>query len=322
MYPPSIYDPIRDELRQVEETLRRASQDGGFPFLTELVEYILDAPGKRVRPALTLMSFRFHPHDPAIAVSMASAVEMLHVAALVHDDTVDKASVRRGRATVSSRWGKDVAVLLGDYVFSAAVACVCDAVNTRVTRLFSQTIMALSAGELREFMTSYNWQLTREQYWSRIKDKTACLFSAATESAGILSGAPEQDVQALKNFGHNLGMAFQIIDDILDFEGNESIMGKPVGSDLSQGVMTLPTILLAERYPDENCIKEAFDNRQDPGKLRAAVEMVRNSSIIQEAGKIAEEFSRRAGESLKEMPEGPARRSLIDLAEYVIRRDK
>ena len=309
-------------MRQVEETLRRASRDGGFPFLTELMDYVLDAPGKRIRPAVTLMSFRFHPHDPAIAVLMASAVEMLHVATLVHDDTVDKASVRRGRATVSSRWGKDVAVLLGDYVFSAAVVCVCDAVNTRVTRLFSQTIMALSAGELREFMTSYNWQLTREQYWNRIKDKTASLFSAATESAGILSGAPERDVQALKNYGHNLGMAFQIIDDILDFEGNEDIMGKPVGSDLSQGVMTLPAILLAERYPDGNRIKEAFENRQDPGKLRAAVEMVRNSSIIRDAGKIAEEFCGKAGESLKELPDGPARRSLSDLAEYVIRRDK
>ena len=317
----STFEPVREGLGQVEETLRSYSQDDDFPFLSELLDYVLDSPGKRIRPAIVLLSFRFHPHDPITAVRMAAAVEMLHVATLVHDDTIDKAAVRRGLPTVSSRWGKDVAVLLGDYVFSTGIALVCDAVNVRVVRLFSETIMALSAGELREYMTTYNWQLTREQYWKRIKDKTASLFSAASEAGGIVSGAPENHVQALKTYGYNLGMAFQIIDDILDFEGDEKVMGKPVGSDLTQGIMTMPAILLSERYPHENSIQAAFDDRDNPHKLRAAVEMIRSSGIIQEAGGIAEVFAQEARESLNELPDIPARDALIDLTHFVTERD-
>ena len=319
---PPIYESVGDELRQVEETLRNTGRGNGSPLLSELLDYVLDTPGKRLRPAVTLLSFRFHPHDPQLPILMASAVEMLHIATLVHDDTVDEASIRRGRLTVSNRWGKDVAVLLGDYVFATAVALVCDAVNVRVIRLFSETIMALSAGQLREFMSSYNWELTREQYWQRITDKTASLFSAALESGAVLSGAPERDVQALKSYGHNLGMTFQIVDDILDFEGQEEVMGKPIGSDLAQGVMTLPAILLAERYPGENSIKAAFDDRHDSEKLRAAVEMIRGSSIIQDARDIAEGFSLQARESLKDLPDIPARRSLMELTEYVVQRER
>lgn len=316
----NIYEPVEEELNRVEETLRQMRHEDNFPLLSELLGYVLNAPGKRLRPIVTLLSFRFHPHDPKLAILMAAAVEMLHVATLVHDDTIDQTSLRRGRPTVSNLWGKDVAVLLGDYVFSKAVALVCDVVNIRVVRLFSETIMALSAGELREFMSSYDSTLGRDQYWKRIKDKTASLFSAATESAGVLSGAPESQIEALRSYGLNLGMAFQVVDDILDFDGDEGLMGKPAGSDLTHGVMTLPAILLAERYPNDKRIKDAFEDRQDQAKLHEVVDMIRNSGIIKDAEQIAESFAVKARSSLMEMEDIPARRSLIALTDYVIDR--
>ena len=318
----AIYEPVQVELLRVEETLRRAGQVDGFSHLVELLDHILDGSGKHIRPVVTLLSAKFQPHDPALPILMGAAVEMLHIATLVHDDTIDKAAVRRGRPTVSNLWGREVAVLLGDYVFAKSATIVCDTGNVRVIRLFAETIMALSAGELCEYMTSYSSEQTREQYWKRIGDKTASLFATAAESGAVLSGASERDVEALRSYGHNLGIAYQIIDDILDFEGSEDVIGKPVGSDLLQGVMTLPAILLAERHPEDNAIKAIFDDRDDLGKLRTAVEMIRSSSIMEEANRVAQSFCQKARDALKGLPDIPARHSLAALTEYVTLREK
>ena len=317
-----LYEPVRYHLEKVEETLRESSRVEGFPLLAEVLSHILDWPGKHLRPVVTLLSSEFHPHSPEIIVRMATAVEMLHIATLVHDDTVDQAHVRRGRATVSKLWGKDIAVLVGDYVFAKSATLACDTGNIRVMRLFAETVMAMSAGELRELAATYRPDQTREQYWMRIRDKTASLFATAAETGAILSGAPERHVQALRSFGLKLGMAFQIVDDILDFQGSEEVVGKPVGNDLFQGVMTLPAILLSERCPNENAIRAAFDDRRDPAKVRAAVELIRDSSIIEESTRIALGFCREALEALQELPDVPARRSLEELTDYVTRRQK
>ncbi len=318
----SIYEPVRRELRQVEETLRQVARDGGFPLLAELLDHTLELSGKQVRPAITLLASSFHPHDRRMPVLMATGVELLHIATLVHDDTIDKAAVRRGRPTVSSRWGRDVALLLGDYLFAKSATFVCDTGSIRVMRIFAETVVALSSGELRELTASYDWRQMREDYWKRIREKTAPLFATAAEGGAILSNAPERHVQALKSYGHNLGIAFQVVDDILDFQGSASLVGKPVGSDLAQGVMTLPAILLAERRPDDETVKDLFCHRGDPQRLQAAVESVREPAIMAEAHRIAEGFCEAACQALDALPDTPARHSLLGLTDYVLQRER
>ena len=220
-----IYGPIREDLIKVEKRLRDLS-DVGTPYLPELLEYVLQTRGKGVRPAITSLSARIHPHDHDLSIIMASAVELLHMATLIHDDTIDNASLRRGKATVSGRWGKNVAVLLGDYMFATSATFVCDTHNVRVIRRFSDTIMELSSGELLEYFNTNNWNQSREEYIDRIYRKTASLFRTAAETGAILGGAPEDAVQALDRYGYNIGMAFQIVDDILDVQGDAGEIGK------------------------------------------------------------------------------------------------
>ncbi len=319
-----LYEPIQAELREVEERLASVWMQEGSradpSMLDGILGHVLDAPGKRTRPAITILASKFHPYDHDLPLIMATAVELLHIATLVHDDTVDNSPVRRGKATVSSRWGRNVAVLVGDYVFATSATFVCDTKNVRVIRRFSETIMELSKGELSEIFDAFKWSLGRERYWQRIYEKTASLFSTAAESGAVLSGGPESLVQSLKTYGHNLGMAFQIVDDILDFQGTEEEIGKPVGSDLRQGTLTLPTILLMERYPDDNPVEKLFAQVEPEKSLKRAVEMIQNSDIIPEATSIATDFCRAATQALEPLPENAYKHSLIDLAAYVMER--
>ena len=315
----SIYTPVHDGLGRVEDKLR-GMPDLGNPFLGRLLGHVFDTSGKRVRPAITLLAASFHPHKPQTIETMAAAVELLHVATLIHDDTVDDSDLRRGKATVGSLWGRKAAVLVGDYIFAASAAFVCDTGNIRVIRRFSETIMELSSGELQEMSESYNPDQTREQYFKRIYNKTASLFTTAGESGAILSGAPESSVDAMKEYAYSLGMAFQIIDDILDFNASEEEVGKPVGNDLSLGILTLPSIIAIERYTDGNPIRDLFQHPQDPAHLARAIDLVQNSSAIKESYACAEDYCGKALDALKSLPSNPSRASLEELIGYVLDR--
>ena len=318
-----IYRPIEGDLVKVESRLRALSNVGS-PHMPKLLDYVFQGGGKRVRPAITLLAARFHPHDHDLPIIMAGAVELLHIATLIHDDTVDNSPLRRGKATVSGLWGKNVAVLLGDYVFATSATFVCDTNNVRVIRRFSETIMELSSGELLEFFSTNNWRQSREEYNDRIYHKTASLFSTSAESGAILSGAPEATVQALKSYGYNIGMAFQIVDDILDVEGDSEEIGKPVGNDLLQGVLTLPAIMLLERYPKENPIEELFVRREDGAgdSLERALAMIQNSEIIQDCYAVVADYCNAASSAISSLSDEPARESLSALTEYVMERTR
>ena len=219
--------------------------------MTPLLTYLFDRGGKGMRPAVTLLASGLYAKEAPAAVTMATAVELLHIATLIHDDTVDNSLTRRGMDTISSRWDENVAILLGDYVFAASATFVCDTNNIRVIRRFSETIMDLSSGQLLEYFNGHNVDQTRQLYEDRIYRKTASLFRTAAESGAILGGAPEEGIDALSQYGYNIGMAFQIVDDILDVSGDAEEIGKPVGNDLLQGVLTLPSIKLLERHPND-----------------------------------------------------------------------
>jgi heptaprenyl diphosphate synthase/octaprenyl-diphosphate synthase len=316
----SIYAPIAGLLEQVVENLRGLAGQARLSGDDDLLEHAVVSGGKKVRPAVTLLTGAFHPgHDDAL-VTMATAVELLHIASLIHDDTVDKADTRRGRATISRLWGNDVAVLLGDYVFATSATFVCDTGNIRVVRRFSETIMELAKGELAERFSIHDWHQTVDDYNLRIYDKTASLFCTAAESGGVLSGAPEEECRALNRYGYNLGMAFQIMDDVLDFQGTEEELGKPVGGDLLQGTLTLPALLYADRHPDETAVVRLRDGSREPDDLQALVERIRGSAIIDETIAVMNGYRDRARASLSELPDTRERRSLEALTDYVSRR--
>ena len=317
----SIYEPVQEGLVEVEANLKTMAKLR-FPFLSQILTHVFETKGKRVRPALTLLASGFVGHDRRITEIMATAVELLHIATLIHDDTVDDSDVRHGKATISSLWGRNVAVLAGDYIFAASATYVCDTGNIRVVRRFSETIMELSSGELEELAGAYHSTQTRQAYFDRVFKKTASLFTVAGESGAILSGASESQVQALRAYSTNLGMAFQIIDDILDFQGTMEEAGKPVGADLSHGIMTLPAILAVEQHPGDESISSLFAYPGDPMRLERAVAMIQDSSIMDDSYSVAEHYGALALEALTDLPRTPSRSSLEELVEYVLTRRK
>jgi len=312
-----IYAPVQKDLIRVRDTLKSVSRVD-FAWLSEQLSYVVKETGKGIRPALTLLSGKSYEYNITYLLSMAVSVELMHTATLIHDDAIDKALMRRGQATINSIWGDEIAILMGDYLFAKAGESVADTQTLRVVKLFSQTLATISSGEIGQFRGAFRLNQSRENYFQRIYNKTASLFSLSTQSGAILCKAPEEAVTVMKSYGDNLGIAFQIVDDIMDFTSTEEAMGKPVGSDLTQGTLTLPAMLLLERYPDDNPVERLFKTG-DKSNLAKAIEMVLNSTIIDDCYKTASEYCKKACQNLNLLPDTVSRQSLYALAEYVIK---
>ena len=314
-----IYAPIRADLDLVRDTLRSISHID-YAWLSDQLAYLVKETGKGIRPALTLLAGKSHHYDLTRLLPMAVSVELMHTATLVHDDAIDNAMTRRGQPTINSIWGDEIAILMGDYLFAKAGEYVADTQVPRVVKLFSQTLGTISSGEIGQFRGAFQLNRDRESYFRRIYSKTASLFSLATQSGAILSRAPEKIVAVMKGYGDNLGIAFQIVDDILDFTSTEVVMGKPVGSDLSQGTLTLPAMMLLERYPEDNPVRKMFETR-DTENVTRAIRMVLDSTIIDECYNIAWEYRDKACDELGTLPDSVSRQALLDLAEFVVKRE-
>jgi octaprenyl-diphosphate synthase len=316
-----IYKPVKNDLAAVEERLKSVSI-GDAPWLNELLGYALKGGGKRLRPALTLLSAQFYDYSLSRVMPLAMAVEMMHLATLVHDDTIDNSFVRWGRPTINKLWGMEKAVLLGDYLFAKAGELTAEPENIRVIKLMPQTLMIITNGELAQAAGAYKINQTREHYFFRISCKTAALFNMAIDSGAVLSNAPEASIEILHDYGLNFGIAFQILDDILDFTATEAEMGKPTGSDLLQGNVTLPAMMLIERYPADNPVKRLFEgNPEDKQKyIGQTIEMVRNSTIIRDCFDVAADYKNKACRNLNKLPDVPAKEALTNLADYIVTR--
>jgi len=317
----TIYAPIQKDLVKVENELGSISKVD-FSWLAELLNYSLGSSGKGIRPALTLLSGKFYHYNLDTLLPMATATEVLHIATLVHDDAIDKSSTRRGKPTLYKVWGEDKSVLLGDYLFAKAGELTADTQNLRAVKLFAQTLRTISTGELAQIFSAFSLEQTYEQYIQRISRKTAALFILATESGSVLSKAPEESIKILNEYGYNLGIAFQIVDDILDFVGTEKELGKPIGSDLIQGTLTLPAMLLLERFPEDNPVRKIFQNEDKDENVKLAIERIRDSSIIEECYQTASDYCAKACSNLNLLPDNTSRQALIDLANYVVSRKK
>ena len=315
----SIYAPVQEELAQVEETLQ-AIRRVDFPELSQMLDHVLASRGKMLRPSIVLLAGRFSNNHQELLVPLAASIELLHAATLVHDDVIDRASTRRGRPTANSLFDKSASVMLGDYMFAHAADLAACTGNLEAMRMFARTLLAMASGELEQDMTAYDYSQTTRHYFQRIASKTASLFAAAAEGGAIVSCAPDAWRAALRDYGENVGMAFQVVDDILDFSGDEAEMGKPVGSDLMQGTLTLPSLLVMEGHPRDNPVKRFFRHRHSPRHLAEAVDMVLRSGVLDECYRVAGGFRDRAHAALEGLPAGSARESLAEIADYVLER--
>ena len=317
----SVYGPVTDDLRLVEDALDRIKQVENFPALTKMLGHVLAGGGKRIRPAIALLAGKFGDYNIDLHVPLAASIELLHTATLVHDDVIDASPSRRGRATANELFNNSAAVMLGDYMFAHSAELISRTENTKVVRLFAHTIMAIAGGELHQDMSAYEYGQDTMSYFGRIEGKTASLFATSAEGGAMVAGCSSGEREALRLYGLNVGMAFQVVDDILDFAGDEQEMGKPIGSDLMQGTLTLPSLLLMERYPKDNPVKKAFRSRKPKSEhIAQALYMVLNSDILNESYAVARDFRDRALDAISTLPQIEARSALEDIAEYVLDR--
>ncbi len=301
--------------------MRESALANQNPALTSALEHLLASGGKRVRPAVALLSAHLFGADPGRAVALAAAIEMLHTATLVHDDLIDGSLLRRGLPTLNAQWTPGATVLTGDFLFARAATLAAETDSVRVMDVFSRTLMIIVNGEINQMFVGRG-QASRDGYFQRIYAKTASLFAVAAEAATILGAADEHTISAMRHFGHEVGMAFQIVDDILDFTGDEAVLGKPVGSDLRQGLYTLPLLIYLDHQPDDRDVAALLDGHSgDDERIERVVAAVRHSGAIPLALDEAKTYIDRAQVTLAAMPANTYRRALSDLAEYFVSRN-
>jgi len=316
----SLFKPIDRELEVVEEKLRQAA-DAEHAQLGEVLRYLLDSGGKRIRPAVVILASKFHDHDVSRVLPLAAAVEMLHTATLVHDDLLDGSLLRRGNATLNAKLSAGAVILVGDYLFARAADLAAATESVPVVSIFSKTLMTICRGEITHAFDEDGWLRTKEGYYHSTYSKTASLFAASAESGALLSGAGGATVRSLRDYGCNLGMAFQIVDDILDFVGDEAEMGKPIGSDLRQGTVTLPLLLYFEEHPKHDLLRAVFEEPEGrEERIQSLVDMVRDSPAIESAREEARGFTMEAKEALRDLHANQYRQVMLDLADYLLER--
>ena len=299
----------------------RAQADGHHPELRAALHHLLGAGGKRIRPTLVLLTGNMLGADPDKLITLAAAVEMLHTATLVHDDLIDGALLRRGNPTLNARWSPASTVLTGDFIFARAAKLAAETDCLPLMRLFAETLAIIVNGELTQLFSSRDIA-NRENYNQRIFAKTASLFEMSARGAAMISPVDEAVVEAMRNYGCQVGMAFQIVDDILDFNGEQAEVGKPVGSDLLQGLITLPTLHYIEDHPDDPNIRPLLEGNYSVGQkqMNRLVQSIRKSDAISRSMNEAEKYVAQAVRALTDMPVGTERQALEDLARYIVDR--
>ncbi len=314
-----FFTPIQVSLQEVEALLHVQAEDAQ-PDLCTALEHLLASGGKRIRPAVGLLTGQMlgAPHDKLL--TLAASVEMLHTATLVHDDLIDGALLRRGMPTLNAHWSPAATILTGDYMFARAAKLAAESDNLRLMKLFADTLATIVNGEVTQLFAARG-VISRENYTKRIYAKTASLFAMTTQAAAIISSVDESVVEAMRQYGYHLGMAFQIVDDILDFTGEQEMVGKPVGSDLLQGLVTLPAIYYAETHPydpDVVCLTGGCFTEQE--RMERLVLSIRESDSTAKSMLEARAFTQKALEILRTAPSGVDRQALEDLTGYIVSR--
>lgn len=312
-----LFNQINSDLQKVEKELY-AYIATDYPVLEESSVQLLEAGGKRLRPAFALLAGKFYGYPFQKLLPVAMALELIHMATLVHDDVVDASTTRRGRPTVKAKWGNIVSVATGDYLLAKALELLAEINNPEVSRILAEVSIEMSQGEIQQIKASNDVNQNLKQYYYRIKRKTALLISASCKLGGIVSSAPRREVWALGVYGHALGMAFQIVDDILDVTAEASELGKPIGGDIRQGIMTLPLILALKNSPEKETLKKILikETKTDED-VETAIRLVKESGAIEDSLFYVDLYINKAKSHLEELPNVPTRKALSELANFI-----
>ena len=315
-----LLQPVELDLETLLNDLRSLI-GAGHPILQAAAEHLFSAGGKRLRPGIVLLLSRALSADGELTPRhrrLAEITEMIHTASLVHDDVVDEASTRRGVATVHSRFNHRVAVLAGDFLFAQASWHLANLDNLDVVKLLSRVIMDLADGEIKQGLYRYDTGQSFATYLEKSYCKTASLIANSSQAVGVLSGKSEDQLKLLHHFGRQLGLAFQVVDDILDFTASDQQLGKPAASDLASGYLTAPALYALEEHPTlAGLIEREFSGEHD---LDQALELVRDSKAIPRTRTLAETFARESREAITWLPDSPFRRALLELPDFVLSR--
>jgi octaprenyl-diphosphate synthase len=319
-----IFEPIRQDLEAVEQEFVRHIQSR-VALIPEMGRYIQKSGGKRVRPAVLLMASRLSGYTGDRAVLYASVVEFIHTATLVHDDIIDGADMRRGRLAAHSRWGNDITVLLGDYLYIKSMALALTHDSLDLVRLLCDVTLRMIEGELYQLTKAGDVDIAEEEHFEIIRRKTAYLFGGCAQIGGLLGKVSPEREQALREYGFNLGVAFQLVDDLLDYTADQEALGKPIGGDLREGKVTLPIIFLRERGGEAaySLIRQVVAEKAvTPEQWREILRLLGEHRATELAYARAVEYAERAKECLSVFPPGRERDALAALPDYVLARDR
>lgn len=315
--------PIQNDLDRVEKTIAETLRTDNL-FIQQMVDYLADSSGKRVRPALAILSAKYCGEVPEETIALGAALEMIHVATLIHDDIIDNSETRRKQKTLNFKWGNEISVLMGDYVFASSFYLMAKKLPKDVLSTLADTTNIICRGEISETFHRFNAQLTESQYLQVIEEKTASLFAASCRTGAMLAGGDEETAENLHRFGLGIGMAFQVIDDTLDFVGQQSKVGKPVMSDFREGKLTLPVI---------HCFNSASKDEKEKlteivlGKVKQESDLVFLNTLIGKYKAIdfsiqkARFFVEKAKRSLAALNGNGATNELLQFADFLIDRD-
>jgi geranylgeranyl pyrophosphate synthase len=312
---------IQDRLNEVEQ-LMASQADAYNPNLKTAINLLISTGGKRIRPTIILIIGDMLEADLNKTITLGAAIELLHTATLVHDDLIDGAMLRRGSPTLNSRWSPGGTVLTGDFMFSSASYLVSQTDSIEIVRIFSKTLTTIVNGEISQLFTS-KCNLSRSDYDQRIYAKTASLFECSTLTAAILSDGARQVKEALRQFGYNLGMAFQIVDDVLDYSGSESAIGKPVGGDLRQGLITAPVLFYLESHPDDIDFSGFYKGEciKDEDHLQKVIHKIAESDAIDLSLNEARRYAEMAKQNLSLFLDCPQKKALMEIADFIVNRE-
>jgi all-trans-nonaprenyl-diphosphate synthase len=321
-----LLEPIKEELVLVEQWLVSNLCDDS-PFIEDLLAQVFKAGGKRIRPALCLLSAKASATPPGkigrLQIILAVLTELIHTASLVHDDVIDSAAIRRGQETVNRRWSEKLAVLIGDLLFAQASVCLSRLMNPVVVGIYGQVLGDLCAGEIRQMRQQFSTVVDFEAYIQKSVWKTASLFAAGTHSAPILNGCGNEIVAAMKDYGLNLGICFQIVDDLLDYTGSSDKLGKAAGSDLSQGLVTAPALhVLGLGNDASRRLSDIINTRQvsTAEGLAEAISLIESNGGLTATVQLARDYAGKARQSLQILPPSPYRDSLDGIVDWLLTR--
>lgn len=319
----NVVDNLQAELELVEERLRQ-SADVEYPLVGDFLSAIVSSGGKRLRPILLLLAAKSFDYDIPTLIPAAAGIELLHTASLVHDDTIDHALFRRGQPTLNSAFSSEAVILLGDYLFAQSAILATETMNPRVVRVFATTLGEITDGVLREIFNGHRTDQSRQDYEMRIYGKTASLFAGAAEMGAIIGQAPNDSIEEIRQFGSDYGMAFQIVDDVLDFRSTADQTGKPVGADLRQGTITLPTMYFladADGSATATLVRRIADGEKVPeDEVDEVTAIISDSPAIDQAMAVASRYIDTAKEHLQVIPDASVRDELLSLTDLAISR--